>query len=523
MSEQKQKVCLLVDGNVLKQHIRKQNEQHNAQVVKKYLHHMVQEIHSKFPDVEITLHYFGVHATKDVFGPISGQPYADQDVKNHLRNASIPGADFKMAWGRMYYPFEQQWIMKPESYGKSKLTDDDFILNEQPKGVLTQLVDTMAEKAVCHCESCLFVYGDADDMKYALQATNALDMPVHQVLLDGDKPVLTQYVQASNPKLCDRNIFNEVSESLRASWAEGMRLSECMGLLRGAVEDVEGENILMLDIGLVRSYLAKHNMRTSRHNVESILKQIQQTLPEKVSKTIFYHARVSESHRGTVIAPDEAPIEIQLEKNNWTLPNVEFSLGETRQDTNFPEILKKEKWFVSPDVRRQGDFVPNFRQYDVDDRIAFDMALARMNPMIKRVFLLSADGDFAYSVEQANRAGMEVSLVRLNRSVQGLSARLEHAADDKIYVPVDLNELMLRQDELEIVRQKNEAEKRARLRQVQQQKRAHARLEAEDEEEEYANFIPKGSTKEERWKKKCVMHKKEARQSILKSRNQHHQ
>ena len=53
---------------------------------------------------------------------------------------------------------------------------------------------------------------------------------------------------------------------------------------------------------------------------------------------------------------------------------------------------------------------------------------------------------------------------------------------------------------------------------AQQQKRLSARLDAEDDDDEYAGFIPKGPSKEDRWGKARIKHKKIARQIITKRR-----
>ena len=115
-------------------------------------------------------------------------------------------------------------------------------------------------------------------------------------------------------------------------------------------------------------------------------------------------------------------------------------------------------------------------------------------------------------------AGLPVSLVVLSGESRKLSVRLEQKAEDLVDVHIDFNELMKRQDEKNIIRQKNEEEKRARLRLAQQQKRLSARLDAEDEDDEYGNFVPKGPSKQDRWGKECVKHKRIARQIIKKRR-----
>ena len=285
-----QKASLLVDGEVLKQHILRRGEKHTPQQVLQYLYHMAQEIQHEFPDTELGVHYFGVRAADQALCPVSGERYRDIDVKKTLHGATLPNAELKTYWARMYYPFEEQWIMKPESDGKKVVSDEDFVLNEQPKGLLTKLVDTMLEKAVSHCENRLFVFGDAEDMEYALQTTNGLDMPTNQILLDGKRPSIIEFSQVADPKVCDKGILMEVAETLREPWAQNETFTHCLSLLRGFLGDDDKENILLLDMGVVRSHLSDYGMRMTVPNVISVVNQIKAGLPKKVAKTIFYHA-----------------------------------------------------------------------------------------------------------------------------------------------------------------------------------------------------------------------------------------
>ena len=520
MEQKKQTATLLVDGEVLKQHVLKFGGIYTPQLVLQYLHHMVSQIQSQFPETKVRVHYYGVQPIEDVMLPISQKKYQDADIRETLNLATLPNAELKTFWGRMYYPYEQPWVLKPESYNKTKLEDDDFLLNEQPKGLLTKLVDAMAEKAVCHRDNRLFVYGDADDMAYALSTTNGLGLAVSQILLDGNRPYISEYIQENDPVVCPKNILEEVGESLRQPWTRGETLSGCLGLLRGAMEVDGPEILLMLDVGSIRQYIYRQGLRMSVQNMEKLIHQIQESLPEKATKTIFYHATTSSVenfHIGSWLA-DESSIEIELQKKNLSIPGVHLSLGKIQLDKNFPTILKKEKWHVHPTSRLKEDFVKNIRQYDVDDRIAYDMALARLNPMVKRVYLLSTDGDFAYSLEQAGRAGLSVSLVRLEETTKGVSARLEHRAEDVVQVPVDLTQLISRREEQAAVRERNDKEKHERLRQIQQQKKISARLEAEDEDDEYGGYRSAGPSKEERWGKVRVSHKKTAFKIIAKTR-----
>ncbi|MBQ4472634.1 MAG: NYN domain-containing protein [Alphaproteobacteria bacterium] len=518
MSEQS-KVSLLVDGEILKQHILRSGEQHTAQIVLQYLHHMVQKIKENFPNTDVRVNYFGVRPADNIKKPISGEPYEDPNIKLALNYAKFPDAELKTFWSRMYYPYEMPWAIKPESRDKKVLTDDDFYFNEQPKGLLTQLVNMMAEKAVAHRDERLFVYGDEEDMAYALETTNGLDMPVNQVLLDRKRPYIVEVSQSKEPTIVNKNTLTEVSVALREPWAKNETLNHCLELLRELMDEDDKDVFLMLDMGYVRQYLFDHGLRMSLQNVQKILEQVQKGLPETPTKTIFYHAKsLADKYKGTPLSLEESPIEFQLEKKNFPIPNLELSLGKIRESKLFPLLLKREKWRAPVGMRMREDFFPNIRQCDVDDRVAYDLALARLNPNVKRVFLLSGDSDFVHSVEEAKLAGLQVSLIVLSGESRKLSVRLTKEVGELLDVDIDFNELAKRQDEKEIIRQKNEEEKRARLRLAQQQKRLSARLDAEDDDDEYAGFIPKGPSKEDRWGKARIKHKKIARQIITKRR-----
>ena len=222
--------------------------------------------------------------------------------------------------------------------------------------------------------------------------------------------------------------------------------------------------------------------------------------------------------KGVDLLPEETPIEFRLGKETNLVPDVVMSLGKARQDKNNPMILKQSKWHVDPASRVREDFVPNIRQYDVDDRMAGDLAFARMAPTVGEVMLLTKDGDLAYSVEQAQKAGLPVSLVSLTEGHTGISARLERAVDKVIHISLDMTQLTSRKEEQKIARQRSEEGKRARFKQIQREKRTAARLSAQDEEDEYAGFIPRGPSKEERWGQKRKARKKETRKVIAKRR-----
>ena len=521
---EKEKTTLLVDGEVLKQHILNSGEKHTPQAVLQYLHHMVSEIKQQFPNLDVRVNYYGVRAADDAKMPISGNLYPDIDIKKKMRFAKLPDAELKTFWSRMYYPYEYAWVMKPESYEKKTLSDADFSLNEQPKGLLTQLVDEMAEKAVAHRDSCLFVYGDPENMTYALETTNGLDMPVNEIFLDHKRPYIAEITKSREPSVVDKTTLNEVSESLRQPWAKDETLNGCLSLLRGALSGSDQEVFLMLDIGCVRRYLFSHGRRMSLQNVQTLLDQVQKALPEKPTKTIFYHGVLCDMKEKKVgkEVKEECSIEFQFDKKLFeSMPNVKFSLGKTQPDKLFPVILKRNKWHVPNEAREPEDFITNFRQYDVDDRIAYDMALARLNPMVRRVFLLSLDGDFAHSVEMAKLAGMQVSLVQLEGTGQSLSARLEREVDDRIPVSVNLDELIKSKDERRLVHAQNEEEKRNRCKQEQKGRKLQARLDAEDEEESLAGFRIAKPSKSERWGRRCKKRKYEARKIISKRRGQY--
>ena len=526
--EQRQKVSLLVDGKVLKQHILNCHEKYTAQAVMQYLHHMVREIKRSVPNSDICVNYYGVRAAEKVAKPISGKPYEDIDIKSVLHFSKLPDAEFKTIWGRMNYIGRESWILKPDCYDKNHLEDDDFRLDEQPKGLLTQLIDTMAEKAVLHSDDLLFVYGDAEDMAYAIETTNGLGLPVCQVLLDGKTPSLQNLFQTRVPTVVNPQALVRTDDISQLDTETDQALEQRLNALRKKVGDQPTDQVLlMLDMAGVRKYLSRKNLRMSRQNVQKILEQIQQALPEQPTKTIFYHSNVCDVEEKKMERLENAGIiEFQFDSELFkSMPDVEFSLGKTQKDKEFPFILNPAAWHLKPSARSREDLMPNFRQYDVDDRIAYDMALARMAvkapERVRRVFLMTSDEDFLRSIEKARAAGLRVDLVRLRENFKSMSSRLAKGADDIIWVDVDLDALVSREEEKRQVQKRNDETRRAEMKARRKKRRLLSYVDDEDDDGDEVFFRERKPSKEERWTKARVSNKNKLRKLGAKARHEY--
>ena len=427
-----QNVTLFVDGDVLKKHIIASGQAQTSQLVVQYLSHMVQAIRKEMPDSFTTIQYYGARLTDSISLPISGNNYTEPDLKKSLNHHSVPGAFLDNTWGRVSYVYEQPWILKPESYDKTKLTDSDFVLNERPKGVLAQLVCKMMENAVCSPNTPMYVFGDSDDMAYALHSSRWLGVKVRLLELDGKKmPFVSEVPMTKEPHFCDKNKIQKVGEFLRtrADKASGMRG------LRAKCPEGDQRSVLMLDMGVIRKYLEKNRCRMNVENVQKVLDQIETLLPEKPTKRVLY---CTFSNATKLISPfpgeTHALWDASADKQLLSIPNVEVSAGKTMQDKWHPYYLKKEKWHVPADKRGYKDVEYDFRQYDVDDRIACDIALYAMDPTVAQVYLLATDGDFAYPVERAAQMGLPVTLIYFDTGAQDLSLRLQKRADKTIRI-----------------------------------------------------------------------------------------
>ena len=124
------RTTLLVDGSVLKKHMRKMGQEQNAQLIAQYLSHMVQTLRKEHPNGLVHIHYYGARLSDSVPKPISGEAHTEPEYKLALKHCHIPGALLKTSWGRAVCSAEQPWILKPECFNKDKLSDEDFVLNE---------------------------------------------------------------------------------------------------------------------------------------------------------------------------------------------------------------------------------------------------------------------------------------------------------------------------------------------------------------------------------------------------------
>lgn len=514
MDQPNSSVSLFVDGNVLKQHIQASGQVQTVQLLTQHLTHMAQEIKRYYPKAELSIYYYGVRGTMGMRMPISGNMYVEPDMKKGLNHHSIPGAWLQNSWGKIQYPFEQPWILKPEKHKKETPNDRDFVLNERPKGILAPLVDAMAEMAVRHPTDPMFVYGDPDDMAYALQTTKWLGVPVKRLSLQGKTPYVEEISIDRDLRFCDKQTLDLIRAQVGQ---QKIPFCEALKRLRQSCLPENKKNILMIDMGVVRQYLKKRGYGMTVSNVQALLDKIGTLLPGKPSRTILYFAF---GHPTMVIDPVSGKKrlleDMTDDKKLLSLPNVEFSLGKTRPDKTYPMILRYGRWKVPVSERKSEDYACNLHQYDVDDRIAYDLSLARANPAVQNVFLLTTDGDFARSVESARDVGLSVSVLHLNELEKDMSFRLERGAHALINIQADQSKLVSKIDNRTAAIQQKINSRKKRRKELQRHQRIQARLERDDEYE----YSDHNETRQTRWGKVCASNKREHQNHIIRaSRN----
>ena len=503
MSGFRRNVTLLVDGSVLKKHMYQLGQTQTPQLVVQYLSHMVRTVREQEPDAKITVQYYGSRLTETVALPVSRKPYKEIDLKAFLNHHSIPDAVLNNSWGRVSYPFDQAWILKAENLNKTHLLDADFVLNEKPKGVLAQLVCKMAEHAVRSPETPLYVYGDMDDMAYALHTSQWLGAKVRQINLSQKTPIINEIPMGKEPRSCDKIKMKNIGEfvSMQPDTFEAFKN------LRAQCPEQDKKSLLLLDVGIIRKFLDKSGCRMSVQNVQTILKQIEDSLPEKPSQTVLYCTFSSPSK---LVSPFPGEVRTMIDssedKQILAIPNVKCSAGKTIQDKWHPFILKKESWQVPPTSRVYKDFEYNFHQCDVDDRIAYDIALYGMDPAVSQLYLLATDGDFAYPVEQAAQMGLPTTLIHLDLGARDISYRLQSRVNTTIYVSSDELKLTTRVQEEDNKWKAKREKSAAKRKQLQKMKRSCARAEGND----YVEVL----TRADRWGELCSAHKREKRERL---------
>ena len=374
---------------------------------------------------------------------------------------------------------------------------------------MAPLVDAMAEMAVRHPMNPMFVYGDPDDMTYALQTTKWLGVPVKRIDLQGKMPYIEEVSTDRDLRFCDKKTLDLV----RAQVSQ-LHIPFCDALkrLRQSCPRQNKENLLMVDVGVIRQYLKKRGYGMTVSNVQALLDQIGTLLPEKPSRTILYFAF---GHPTMVIDPVSGKKrlleDMTDDKKLLSLPNVEFSLGKTRPDKTYPMILRYGRWKVPVSERKSEDYACNLHQYDVDDRIAYDLSLARANPTVQNVFLLTTDGDFARSVESARSVGLSVSVLHLNELEKDMSCRLEQGAHALIHIEADQSKLVSKIDNHESVVQQRINSRKKHRKELQRHQRIQARLDRDDEYE----YIDRSETRQTRWGKACASNKREHKNHII--------
>ena len=520
-----QTTTLLVDGEYLKKKIEEAGDEHCIQTVRMYLYRVIEAIEKAYPEAKLKIHYFGAKAVSGINRPISGQPYQEQDVRARLRQKSeLFGTPFESDWGRNQRYIDRPWIMKPSAYGKKaeELTDTDFELAVENKGVQTKLVDKMAELAISKQNDRIMVLGDEKDLKYSLEMTRGLDSVVDVIDFEQDKPRIKSFGAYCVSPIFDKNIFDEVfclidrqkeatsqikqSKEVNAQTdalsTKDIDTTSLMESVRGAfAADNKGdESFLFVDGGALRSMLFNKNFAFTKENVAKVLKNIEKKAGGKFTHTVMYWTDVSDKQIVNPKIPKHEKSELNIE--DLTGLDVIFSNGMVHQSKDLPNILNKKKWFVPHDRRDRMDFEANIKQMDVDDRIAYDLALARFYPPVGKVYLLSMDSDFVVPVKKAKRAGLEICLVKTaDEERLGLSPQLKGVSGQLLDIDFDKMGLDTMAVEEQNQHIENENEKKERLNRQKKQKKIAARLEAEDEDDFGAEFWQdKKQTKEERWR-----------------------
>ena len=502
---QQKDVTLLVDGSVLKKHFVKMGKQQTPQLIVQYLTRMTQAIRQQNPNAFVRIWYYGARLTEPVQLPISGNLYYEPELKRGMTHHSVPGAWLHNSWGKVSYPHDQSWILKEESYHKNKLDDSDFVLNEKPKGVLAQLVGRLAERSVFAPEVPMYVYGDADDMAYALHTAQWMGANVKQIAFHDKTPYISEITSAKEPRFCDKNKMRQIGEALKTQ----SDIAACIKDLRANCPEEIKQSILMIDMGIMRKYLEQRGCRMSVANVQKLLDQIKNSLPQRPTKTVLYCAFANETK---LISPfpgeARALVDSAADKQVLSLPNVEFSAGKTVQDKWYPAILKKEKWHVPMEFRGYRDFDYNFHQSDVDDRIIWDTHLYGMDPTVSQLYLVATDGDFAVPVEAVSRLGLPTSLIHLDFGVRDLAFRLEKGADTTIRVRPNAEGLTSRFKEDESKREIQRAKHNKKRKLLQKIKRSFAKA---DGDEYYSN---QRENKADRWAATCCAHRREVHEHL---------
>lgn len=498
-------VTLLVDGTVLKKHMLELGQNPTAQQIVQYLTHMVQAIHQQTPEAVVQIQYYGSRLTEVIALPISGKPYTDPEIKLELKHSQVPGAALQTNWGRASYPSDETWILKPDSYHKNNLTDADFVLNEKPKGVLAQLVTKLADCVTKHLEEPVYVYGDTDDMAYALHTAKWMGGEVYQVALNGKKPYVVDVPSAKEPRFCDKNNVLQIGQKLKDQQDPAALLKQ----LRLQCNPKDRQSVLMVDVGVIRKYLDQHDCRMNLSNVQQVLDEITMSLPESPTKTVLYCAFATPTKLVSPF-PGEARalIDASIDKQILSLPNVEFSAGKTIQDKWYPAILKRDKWHTPASERGYRDFGYNFHQCDVDDRLIWDMYMCAQDPSVAQLYLVALDGDFAYPVELAAQMGLPTFLVQVDFGRKGLSHRLKGCVDATLKIKPGTENLSSRTEEEEI---KCSAQ-RVRCKKLQKMRKQWAKSAKED-------MLPTPN-REERWALQRLSNKRQSRQRIVESRKQ---
>lgn len=434
------KALLLIDGAALEKYILSQKEEYIPQRVLKLIQILVNEI--KYNEgIQLDVHYSGARgqSVTSMKTPITEKEISKVDIKSSLNTVKLKEANFTCSWGKTLYSSEMPWLMRPSAYNKnySQLTDADFELQKQIKGVQTRLVDKIAEETIKKEYDQIFFFGDEKELNYAIKTSSAWGMAMVQLKFDDNKRV--EKIRMGFDKM--EAIFNpekifELKEKYhekKNSNEEKTNFTEELKKEREKNKN-NGETYVLVDIGQVRKTLEENGYNAKQHNIDQIMPQILQQIKEKkkVDHAIIYHAYTDKKILSNPkdAFSEQAFSKLEFDAKNIGVENLHTSTGGLYQNPQIPYCLKKEKWATPHSERTKEDFYANVKQVDVDDRIAYDMAVLRMLPNVKEIVLLSSDGDFVYSVKQAKKVGVKTTLLCFDEDSYQLSGKLKKEVDE---------------------------------------------------------------------------------------------
>ncbi len=453
-------IMLFVDGEKLKKELQKNGETYCTQSIQKALHRMANAVACNHPEAGLSVLYFHVNETTTVFPqtPICHKKmqhiYARAPYHLSVNDKKIP---LMIDEVKTIVVSDHPWIMKRSSLKKEPaiLTDEDFILNLRTKGLVSKMSDAMIFNSLVAPKQALFFYGDKEDMNYVLNVCKSFGSDVYEVTQDEDKRYTIKNIKTQKQVLSihDMEAIKKIQTVPNVRQMTPFKVYKTLSELRSKFDYEENgeESWLMIDGGLIQKMLCDDNKYMDKKSLASIIQQIVKELPTKPNHIIFYHTKNVVSKVKNPVSSSHS-IKKQMDKNIFDIPGIHFNLGLLTQSKENPFVLGENKWLIYHFQRMAKDYIPNLFQKDVDDRIVADLSLARFNPKLKKIYLISSDSDFMPSVERAKESGIEVSMVVLNGKT---NPKLNSVASEEIFVnPSTKYCTKIAEDEMEVKKKK---------------------------------------------------------------------